>query len=104
MWMAGTVAWLSSDQDASAHSMLTTIMNNTESYVKNTYPNFAPSNFPDGGDVDHVYKPAFFMNDAMFDQQVLQGYGSRSYQRLQAVKKAYDPIGFFTNRTGGFKL
>jgi hypothetical protein len=103
MWMAGTVAWLSAEEDTSAHSMIMAIMNNVESYVKTAYPNVEPSNFPPGGDIGHVYAPAFFMNDAMYDQQVLQGYGPASYQRLQGIQKAYDPIGFFS-RTSGFKL
>lgn len=104
MWMAATVAWLSAEEDTSAHSMLIDVMNNVESYVKTTYPNVEPSNFPTGGDIDHVYAPAFFMNDAMYDQLVLQGYGAGTYQRLQRIQKAYDSIGLFPNRTGGFRL
>ena len=54
--------------------------------------------------VDDGYSPPAFMNDAMFDQNVLQWYGNETYQRLKDIQKAYDPIGFFPDRTRGFKL
>ena len=49
------------------------------------------------------YNP-LFMNDAAPDQNIYAGYGSANLARLQAIKKAYDPTGFFTSRQGGFKL
>lgn len=104
MWMAATIAWLTPDMDVTAHSMITDIIDNTASYVKTKYPGVQASNFEAGGDVGHEYAPAIFMNDAMYDQQVLQGYGADTYQRLKVVQKEYDPIGFFPGRTGGFKL
>lgn len=104
MWMAATIAWLTPEGDAAGHSMITDIMSNVELYVKTTYPGVEASNFEPGANVQHEYAPAFFMNDAMYDQQVLQGYGADTYQRLKTVQKEYDPIGFFPGRTGGFKL
>lgn len=46
------------------------------------------------------------MNDAAPDQNdaIYNSYGSDNIARLKAVKAAYDPTGFFTNRQGGFKL
>lgn len=103
MWMASTVSWLTSDGDNSGQSMITSIINNVASYVRTTYPGVKASNFQ-YGDLQAMFAPATFMNDAMYDQPVLQGYGSATYQRLKAVQKDYDPIGFFPGRTSGFKL
>ena len=49
------------------------------------------------------YNP-LFMNDAAPDQSIYASYGSANLARLQSIKAAYDPTGFFTNRQGGFKL
>lgn len=49
------------------------------------------------------YNPQF-LNDAAPNQDVYTSYGSANLQRLQKIKKAYDPTGFFTERQGGFKL
>lgn len=104
MWMAATISWLAPAGDTTGHSMITDIINDVVSYTKATYPNVAPSNFVPGGDQQHIYVPAVFMNDAMADQKVLQGYGDATYQRLKVIQKEYDPIGFFPGRTSGFKL
>ncbi|KUJ08458.1 FAD-binding domain-containing protein [Mollisia scopiformis] len=104
MWMAGTVAWLESEMDTTAHSMLTDIMNDVASYARTKYPGAEASNFEAGGNIQHEYAPAIFMNDAMYDQQVFKGYGSDTYQRLKVVQRKYDPIGFFPGRTSGFNL
>ncbi|CZR53974.1 uncharacterized protein PAC_03857 [Phialocephala subalpina] len=103
MWMASTVSWLTSDGDSSGRSMITDIINDVASYVRAGYPNVKASNFQ-SGDLQAMFAPATFMNDAMSDQPVLQGYGNATYQRLKSVQKEYDPIGFFPGRTNGFKL
>jgi hypothetical protein len=48
-----------------------------------------------------LYLP-LFMNDGMFDQKILTS--RKSYSTLQATQKVYDPLGFFSKRTGGFKF
>lgn len=103
MWMASTVSWLTSDGDNSGESMITDIINNVASYVRAVYPGVKASNFK-SGDLQAMFAPAIFMNDAMSDQPVLEGYGNATYQRLKTVQKEYDPIGFFPGRTNGFKL
>lgn len=49
------------------------------------------------------YNP-IFMNDAMYDQDVLRSYGNTTYDRLKATHEMYDPKGFFATRQGGFKF
>lgn len=44
------------------------------------------------------------MNDAAPDQAIYSSYPAEHLATLQAVKKAYDPTGFFTIRQGGFML
>ncbi|KAH7370611.1 hypothetical protein BKA65DRAFT_445597 [Rhexocercosporidium sp. MPI-PUGE-AT-0058] len=103
MWMAVTVSWLTKLGDADAYRSATEIMNNMVTYTRQTYAGLQGSNFIAGGANDG-YQPPIFMNDAMTDQKVLQGYGNETFARLRSVQKAYDPIGFFPSRTGGFKL
>ncbi|KAH9218626.1 hypothetical protein DL95DRAFT_423351 [Leptodontidium sp. 2 PMI_412] len=103
MWMAATVSWVTKLGDADAYKSATEIMNNMVTYTKQTYPGLQGSNFKSGLP-DDGYQPPIFMNDAMTDQKVLQGYGNETFERLKSVQKAYDPIGFFPARTGGFKL
>ncbi|PVH82788.1 FAD-binding domain-containing protein [Cadophora sp. DSE1049] len=103
MWMAVTVSWLTKLGDTDAYRIATEIMDNVVKYTKQTYPGVKGSNFKTGLP-DDGYQPPIFMNDAMADQKVLQGYGNETYARLKSIQKAYDPIGFFPSRTGGFKL
>ena len=42
------------------------------------------------------------MNDAMYDQPVLQSYGDDHYQRLKAAHSKYDPDDLFSTRQKGF--
>lgn len=48
-----------------------------------------------------TYLP-LFLNDAMFDQPVLQSY--RDYEKFKALQRSVDPDGLFSTRTGGFKF
>ncbi|KAK0127640.1 hypothetical protein ONS96_007164 [Cadophora gregata f. sp. sojae] len=103
MWMAVTVSWLTKLGDTDAYRVATEIMDNVVKYTKQTYPGLQGSNFKTGL-ADDGYQPRTFMNDAMADQKVLQGYGNDTYARLKSVQKTYDQIGFFPSRTNGFKL
>lgn len=47
-----------------------------------------------------MYMP-YFINDAMYDQPVLQSYSN--YEKFKALQKSVDPNGLFSTRTGGFK-
>ncbi len=102
MWMACTLSWEDEENDTEAWNMITGIMDGVVEYTQTMYSGNKSSNFFAGA-ATLEYTPAVFMNDAMVDQQVLQGYGAGTYQRLKSIQRAYDQIGFFPNRTGGFK-
>jgi hypothetical protein len=104
MWMAMTIGWLLEANDGAAAQQASDIINNIASYPKVVYPGVMNSNYKAGNLLQEEYSPTVFMNDAAGDQKVLQGYGNATYQRLKAVQKEVDPIGFFPARTGGFKL
>ncbi|CZT42260.1 uncharacterized protein RSE6_02118 [Rhynchosporium secalis] len=103
MWMAISVSWLTKLGDADGNRLATEIMNNVVTYTKQRYAGVQGSNIIKGVPGDG-YRPSVFMNDAMADQKVLQGYGDETFERLKSVQRAYDPMGFFPSRTGGFKL
>lgn len=47
------------------------------------------------------YNP-IFMNDAMYNQDVLRSYGDATFDRLKAAAAEYDPTGFFSTRQKGW--
>ncbi|PBP27987.1 putative FAD binding domain containing protein [Diplocarpon rosae] len=102
-WMGVTIAWLTRLGDADAYRIATDLTDNIVAYTRATYPDVLGSNARAGRPEDG-YKPAVFMNDAMADQKVFRGYGADTFARLKSIQTACDPIGFFPNRTGGFKL
>lgn len=73
MWMAISVSWATVLGDAAGYQAARDIMNNLVSYTRQTYPGLQSSNFR-AGLADEGNKPPIFINDAMADQQVLQGY------------------------------
>ncbi|KAI0453584.1 hypothetical protein F5B21DRAFT_280853 [Xylaria acuta] len=44
----------------------------------------------------------FFLNEAHIDQDALKTFSS--YERLKAIKRKYDPDGFFASKTGGWSF
>ena len=103
MWMACTIAWKLPLGDSNAHQMAVDIINGISTYVQEAYPDVEASKYQPG----YVAPPGYdliFMNDAMADQPVLQGYGDATYQRLKYIQKEYDPMGVFPQRTNGFKF
>lgn len=102
MWMAITVSGLTALEDDDAAQIATDVMNNVVSYTQTKYAGARSSNSRNT-DNSGQYTPQIFMNDAMAGQNVLQGYGSGTFQRLQSIQNAYDPTGFFFSRTGGFR-
>ncbi|KAE9372168.1 FAD-binding domain-containing protein [Stipitochalara longipes BDJ] len=103
MWMACTVAWEFPTSDSNARNYAIDIMNGISTYVHDTYPGVEANNYQ-AGHVDPKGYDFIFMNDAMADQRVLQGYGDSTYQRLKTIQGAYDRMGVFTQRTNGFKF
>ncbi|KAL8919469.1 MAG: hypothetical protein Q9208_006754 [Pyrenodesmia sp. 3 TL-2023] len=88
-WIAITVQWESSADDAAAQKALLSSCD----AVRDT----ASSN--------GVFLPFLFMNDANYEQDVLSSYGAASKAQLKAVAKKYDPEGLFqTQQNNGFLL
>jgi hypothetical protein len=107
MWMEYDISWLSSLTDDAAHMMAMNITATVDEWAKATYAGIEPTNYKgptDPAGLENDEYTAIFMNDAMYDQKPLQSYDNNGYTRLSAIQKAVDPEGFFTTRTGGFKL
>lgn len=85
----GTVTWADSNNDSAAVAALMTLSNTvTEIATRNG-----------------VYLPFKFMNDANQVQNVFQGYGLDSFERLSLISKKYDPDQVFQNlQNGGWLL
>ncbi|KAL9106843.1 MAG: hypothetical protein Q9227_008176 [Pyrenula ochraceoflavens] len=103
VWMEYDILWLTAAGDSAAHAAAMNITASIDAYSKATYPGVKNTNYNEGDVTYEEYNP-IFMNDAMYDQQPLQSYPQGSYSRLLNAKKMYDPNGFFTDRTGGFKF
>lgn len=103
MWMASSVSWLTSQGDKIAYTAATRILDDIKTHTQTKYAGVVSSNCKAGGTLTSQYSPPIFMNDAMYDQEVLQGYGNSTYARLKSIQRWYDPSGMFTSRTNGFK-
>ena len=60
-----------------------------------------PQWLDEAGMSQNLYMP-LFLNDAMWDQPVLQSY--RDYAKFKALQESVDPNGLFSTRSGGFKF
>ncbi|KAF2211247.1 hypothetical protein CERZMDRAFT_43502 [Cercospora zeae-maydis SCOH1-5] len=89
------VSWLSRLTDQRAAATITNLTQAAQDYGQSKYAN--------SGDLEWGYRP-LFMNDAMFNQDPLKSYPAESYARLQQIQRERDPNGFFSTRTGGFKV
>ncbi|KIN06284.1 hypothetical protein OIDMADRAFT_155290 [Oidiodendron maius Zn] len=107
MWMEYDISWLTSLADDTAHSMSMNITATVEEWAKTNFAGILPSHYKgptDHAGLENAEYTAIFMNDAMYDQLPLQSYDNNGYARLTAIQRAVDPDGFFSTRTGGFKL
>ena len=121
MWMEYDISWLTELGDDHAHAQAMNLTDYILPYARSTYPGVAPTHYSgsgsgsgsgssssggEGGEevggLDTTSYTPIFTNDAMYDQTPLQSY--RGYNNLVSAKANWDPEGFFTNRTGGFKL
>ncbi|KAL8904440.1 MAG: hypothetical protein Q9207_003269 [Kuettlingeria erythrocarpa] len=78
-WIAVTVQWESSADDAAAQQALLAGCNAVH----------------DTASSNGVFLPFLFMNDANYVQDVLGSYGAASKAQLEAVARKYDPQGLF---------
>ena len=88
-WFTLDVSHYSSTDDEAAHNATRGVLARIESVTKS----------------DKKYLPYQFMNDASFDQDVIEHYGAANVRKLKAVQERYDPKRVFqTLVPGGFKL
>ncbi|KAF2681995.1 FAD-binding domain-containing protein [Lentithecium fluviatile CBS 122367] len=89
LWGAFSTGWWSADDDAQAHTLTKALVVRVETLTRRS-----------GQHLDYL-----FMNDADWDQKVLQSYGDKSLSRLRQVNYKYDPTAVFQRLVrGGFKL
>ena len=79
------------------------ITRSVDAYAQKTYAGVKNTHYQAGDVMTEEYNPTF-MNDAMYDQNPLKSYGRSTYERLKGIQSTYDPAGFFSGRTGGFKV
>ncbi|KAG8159952.1 hypothetical protein KVR01_010589 [Diaporthe batatas] len=88
-WGMFTSGWYSSEDDPDAHSLGSSLNNQTKKAAVNA----------------GQHLPYVFMNDASHDQAVIASYGTENVKRMRDVQLKYDPGQVFqTLVPGGFKL
>lgn len=97
------ISWVDPLYDNRNPLVLEGIVNKVKDYQAKTYAGVKPTHYK-SGDLAFLSSNPIFMNDGMFDQQVLQSYGAATYQKMKQVQISRDPNGFFSKRQGGFKF
>ena len=87
--------------DDTAYSLAKGITNILEDYAQAKFAGVKNTHYVSGDVMQEEYNPLNY-SEATFDQSPLQTYGTATYTRLKGIQTAYDPIGFFPSRTGGF--
>lgn len=88
-WVIIDAGWYSSEDDPDAHSIGTSLINQTENAALEA----------------GQHLPYVFMNDASYDQAVIASYGTENVERMRDVQRKYDPDQVFQKLVpGGFKL
>ncbi len=88
-WFVFDVGWWNAEDDAIAHHATQSIHNAVENRNKG----------------NGTFLPYKFMNDASWDQAVIEGYGAANVDSLRKVQSVYDPDAVFSDLVpGGFKV
>ena len=88
-WFTLDISYYSAADDEAAHNATRGVLARIENATRR----------------DGKYLPYQFMNDASFDQDVIEHYGVENVRRLKTVQDCYDPDRVFqTLVPGGFKL
>ncbi|KAJ9150677.1 FAD-binding, type 2 [Pleurostoma richardsiae] len=101
LWIEYDLAWLSSACDSNCPAYLEEVATSLHNLHAQNYSGIYPTNY-ESGDLSYISYNPLFMNDAMYDQPVLQSYGEATYQKLKSTHAKYDPEGFFSQRQKGF--
>jgi hypothetical protein len=88
-WLVLDGGWFNEKDDKKAHELVAAIMKKIEKETKKA----------------NAYIRYQFMNDASWDQPVIDHYGTNNVRFLRQVRRKYDPSMVFKKLvTGGFKL
>jgi hypothetical protein len=88
-WLVLDIGWWKEEDDAVAHNATRSLLNKIEQATK----------------AEDTYMRYIFMNDASWDQPVIDHYGTNNVRRMRQVRSKYDPKSVFYNLVpGGFKL
>ncbi|KAF2688559.1 putative FAD-binding oxidoreductase [Lentithecium fluviatile CBS 122367] len=88
-WLVLDIGWWKEEDDATAHNATRSLLRKIENATKSA----------------NSYVRYIFMNDASWDQPVIDHYGTNNVRRMRQVRSKYDPTNAFYNLvSGGFKL
>jgi hypothetical protein len=88
-WLSLDAGWWFSHDDEAMHGITKDMINEIETKSK----------------AENQYLDYLFMNDAGWDQNVIQQYGQANVERLKQIQKRYDPNLVFQELVpGGYKL
>ena len=103
LFLEYTVSWLHRHADKSAADYITRLVDTGASNARKMFAGIKPTNYKSGDLEEASYRP-LFMNDAMHNQDVFGSYGPVNHAKLVEIQRRRDPDGFFSKRTGGFKV
>lgn len=104
IWLTTQYAWISVATDDFAHQSVRDFTAQVVSNLQNKYPGIGMTHSSFGGAQLAYWSLApTFMNDGMFDQDVLGSYPPDSGAFLRRFGPVIDPGGFW-KRTGGFRI
>jgi hypothetical protein len=88
-WLVLDIGWWRAEDDAIAHKATRSLLAKIEKATK----------------ADSSYIRYIFMNDASWDQAVIDHYGTNNVRYMRQVRRKYDPsLTFYNLASGGFKL
>jgi hypothetical protein len=88
-WLVLDIGWWREEDDATAHNATRALLQKIEKVTR----------------ASNSYIRYIFMNDASWDQAVLDQYGSNNVEYMRQVREKYDPLYTFHDLvSGGFKL
>jgi hypothetical protein len=88
-WLVLDIGWWREEDDATAHNATCALLQKIEKVTR----------------ASNSYIRYIFMNDASWDQAVLDQYGSNNVEYMRQVREKYDPLYTFHDLVnGGFKL
>ncbi|KAL1792959.1 hypothetical protein ACET3X_009466 [Alternaria dauci] len=88
-WLVLDIGWWRQEDDAIAHSATRALLQKIEKVTKSSA----------------AYVRYIFMNDASWDQAVVNSYGTNNVRYMRQVRERYDPSHtFYDLVSGGFKL